>query len=70
MSMEEIMDLLNDVNQQLGESGDDVDVVHEGLPMTSSPRSLTDPAGAASHKFSMSSPAKSVRSPSKRSVVY
>ncbi|XP_053352928.1 RANBP2-like and GRIP domain-containing protein 5/6 isoform X1 [Clarias gariepinus] len=68
VSMEEIMDLLNDVNQQLGESGDDVDVVHEGLPMTSSPRSLTDPAGAASHKFSMSSPAKSVRSPSKRSV--
>ncbi|KAF5892096.1 E3 SUMO-protein ligase RanBP2-like isoform X1, partial [Clarias magur] len=67
VSMEEIIDLLNDVNQQLGESGEDVDGVHEGLPMTSSPRSLTDPAGAASHKFSMSSPAKSVLSPSKRS---
>ncbi|XP_026803097.3 RANBP2-like and GRIP domain-containing protein 5/6 isoform X2 [Pangasianodon hypophthalmus] len=66
VSMEEIMDLLNDVNQQLGESGEAVDGVHEGHPMTSSPRSLTEPAVAASHKFS--SPAKSVLSPSKRSV--
>ncbi|MCJ8732174.1 hypothetical protein PDJAM_G00208100 [Pangasius djambal] len=66
VSMEEIMDLLNDVNQQLGESGEAVDGVHEGLPMTSSPQSLTEPAMAASHKFS--SPAKSVLSPSKRSV--
>ncbi|XP_060785155.1 E3 SUMO-protein ligase RanBP2 [Neoarius graeffei] len=68
VSMEEIMDLLNEVNQQLGESGEAVDGVHEGLPMTSSPHSLTDPAVAASQKFSMSSPAKSVLSPSKRSV--
>ncbi|XP_060785158.1 E3 SUMO-protein ligase RanBP2-like isoform X2 [Neoarius graeffei] len=68
VSMEEIMDLLNEVNQQLGESGEAVDGVHEGLPMTSSPHSLTDPAVAASQKFSMSSLAKSVLSPSKRSV--
>ncbi|XP_017317433.2 RANBP2-like and GRIP domain-containing protein 5/6 isoform X1 [Ictalurus punctatus] len=68
VSMEEIMDLLNDVNQQLGESGEAVDGVHEGLRMTSTPQSFTGPAMAASHKFSMSSPAKSVLSPSKRSV--
>lgn len=68
--MEEIMDLLNDVNQQLGESGEAVDGVHEGLRMTSTPQSFTGPAMAASHKFLMSSPAKSVLSPSKRSVVY
>lgn len=63
------MDLLNDVNQQLGESGEGLDRVDEGFPVTSSPRSLQDPAVAASHKFSMSSPAKSVLSPSKRPVV-
>ena len=68
VSMEEVMDLLNDVNQQLGESGEAVHRL-DGLPMTSSPRSLTDPAVAASHKLSMSSPVKSVLSPSKRPVV-
>uniref|UniRef100_A0AAR2JST9 RAN binding protein 2 n=1 Tax=Pygocentrus nattereri TaxID=42514 RepID=A0AAR2JST9_PYGNA len=68
VSMEEVMDLLNDVNQQLGESGEGLDGVDGGLPMTSSPRSLADPAVAASHKLSMSSPAKSVLSPSKRPV--
>ncbi|KAL7866306.1 hypothetical protein SRHO_G00115530 [Serrasalmus rhombeus] len=68
VSMEEVMDLLNDVNQQLGESGEALDGVDGGLPMTSSPRSLADPAVAASHKLSMSSPAKSVLSPSKRPV--
>ncbi|KAL7881174.1 hypothetical protein AOLI_G00080220 [Acnodon oligacanthus] len=68
VSMEEVMDLLNDVNQQLGETGEALDAVDGELPMTSSPRSLTDPAVAASHKLSMSSPAKSVLSPSKRPV--
>ncbi|KAG7331541.1 hypothetical protein KOW79_005510 [Hemibagrus wyckioides] len=68
VSLEEIMDLLNDVNQQLGECGDAVDGIDERLPMTSSPRSRREPAVAASNKFSMSSPAKSVLSPSKRSV--
>ncbi|KAI4893683.1 hypothetical protein NFI96_020053 [Prochilodus magdalenae] len=67
VSMEEVMDLLNDVNQQLGESGEAVHRL-DGLPMTSSPRSLPDPAVAASHKLSMSSPVKSVLSPSKRPV--
>ncbi|XP_072542547.1 E3 SUMO-protein ligase RanBP2 isoform X1 [Salminus brasiliensis] len=68
VSMEEIVDLLNEVNNQLGESGEALDRV-DGLPMTSSPRSLSDPAVASSHKFSMSSPAKpSVLSPSKRPV--
>ncbi|KAG9271314.1 E3 SUMO-protein ligase RanBP2-like isoform X2 [Astyanax mexicanus] len=67
VSMEEVMDLLNEVNNQLGESGEGMDRV-DGLPMTSSPRSLADPTVAGSHKFSMSSPAKSVLSPSKRPV--
>lgn len=62
VSLEEIIDLLNDVNQQLGENEEAVDEVHEGFPVTSSPRSLTQPA--------MSAPAKNVLSPSKRSVVY
>uniref|UniRef100_A0AAR2JXB9 RAN binding protein 2 n=1 Tax=Pygocentrus nattereri TaxID=42514 RepID=A0AAR2JXB9_PYGNA len=43
VSMEEVMDLLNDVNQQLGESGEGLDGVDGGLPMTSSPRSLFSP---------------------------
>ncbi|GAA6096642.1 E3 SUMO-protein ligase RanBP2 isoform X1 [Tachysurus ichikawai] len=68
VSLEEIIDLLNDVNQQLGEGGDTVDGILERHPMTSSPRSLTEPAVAATPKFSVSSPSKSVLSPSKRSV--
>ncbi|KAI5107450.1 E3 SUMO-protein ligase RanBP2 isoform X2 [Silurus meridionalis] len=68
VSMEEILDLLSDVNQQLGENGEVVDGVCEEHPLTSSPRSFTEPTAAASHKFSMSSPAKNLLSPSKRSV--
>ncbi|XP_066542548.1 E3 SUMO-protein ligase RanBP2 isoform X1 [Hoplias malabaricus] len=66
--MEEVMDLLSDVNEQLGESGEILDRVNEGCPMTSSPRSVTDPAIASSQKCSESSPAKSLHSPSKRPV--
>ncbi|TSQ01575.1 E3 SUMO-protein ligase RanBP2 [Bagarius yarrelli] len=69
VSLEEIMDLLNDVNQQLGQSGYNLDGDIEGHPMTSSPRSRSDPAVASSHKFSISSPAKSIFSPSKRSMI-
>ncbi|XP_035376438.1 E3 SUMO-protein ligase RanBP2 isoform X3 [Electrophorus electricus] len=68
VSMEEIIDLLNDVNQQLGENREAMDQTDGGLAITSSPRLLTEADVALPHKFSMSSPAKSVLSPSKRPV--
>lgn len=55
------MDLLTEVNQQLEDSGEAVNGDYDGQPMTSSPRSLT--------KSTAVSPAKSILSPSKRSVV-
>ncbi|CAJ1079920.1 E3 SUMO-protein ligase RanBP2 isoform X2 [Xyrichtys novacula] len=73
VSMEEIVDLLNDVNQQLGESGEDEEEKkeEEGLrgPTHSSPAHLTDNSAAISHiKFSTPSPNKSI-SPSKRHLI-
>lgn len=67
------MDLLNDVNQQLGESGEDEEVEKEEEslrgPTHSSPAQPTDTSAVISHiKFSTPSPNKSI-SPSKRHLV-
>uniref|UniRef100_UPI0037E97790 E3 SUMO-protein ligase RanBP2 isoform X1 n=1 Tax=Semicossyphus pulcher TaxID=241346 RepID=UPI0037E97790 len=75
VSMEEIVDLLNDVNQQLGESGEAMDEEeekeeegHRG-PATSSPTQPTDTSATISHiKFTTPSPNKSI-SPSKRHLI-
>ncbi|XP_036397060.1 E3 SUMO-protein ligase RanBP2 isoform X2 [Megalops cyprinoides] len=70
VSMEEVMDLLNDVNQQLGESGENMDEEEEGRPLHSSPNQISqliEPGASSSHiKFSTPSPTKNVPSPSKR----
>ncbi len=64
VSMEEVMDLLNEVNQQL-EDVVEVDKDQVDYPVTSSPGQP-----AEGHvKFPTPSPSKSVTSPSKRSVV-
>lgn len=67
------MDLLNEVNQQLGEGGEAMDEEEEegrGGPAHSSPAHLTETAATISHiKFSTPSPNKSVVSPSKRHLV-
>eukprot|EP00063_Salmo_salar_P054570 XP_014029405.1 PREDICTED: E3 SUMO-protein ligase RanBP2-like isoform X4 [Salmo salar] len=66
VSMEEVMDLLNDVNQQLGEVGEAMD--EEGRPVHFSPQ-FTDPAASVSQiKFAplTPSPSKSFVPPSKR----
>ncbi|XP_055734062.1 E3 SUMO-protein ligase RanBP2-like isoform X1 [Salvelinus fontinalis] len=66
VSMEEVMDLLNDVNQQLGEIGEAMD--EEGRPVHFSPQ-FTEPAASVSHiKFTplTPSPSKSFVPPSKR----
>uniref|UniRef100_A0A672FXB4 E3 SUMO-protein ligase RanBP2 n=1 Tax=Salarias fasciatus TaxID=181472 RepID=A0A672FXB4_SALFA len=74
VSMEEVVDLLNDVNQQLGENGEIMDEEDEKEedgrePTHSSPAHLTENAAAISHiKFSTSSPNKSIISPSKRLI--
>ncbi|XP_071386487.1 E3 SUMO-protein ligase RanBP2 isoform X1 [Centroberyx affinis] len=73
VSMEEVMDLLNEVNQQLGESGEAMDEEEEegrGGPAHSSPARLTETAATISHiKFSTPSPNKSIVSPSKRHLI-
>lgn len=62
------MDLLEEVNQQLGENGDAIDD-EEGRPFHSSPHQLAEPAAASSHiKFSPS-PSKNASSPSRRHIV-
>lgn len=73
--MEEVVDLLNDVNQQLGENGEIMDEEDEkeegGLrgPAHSSPVHLGETSATISHiKFSTPSPNKSIVSPSKRLV--
>lgn len=69
VSMEEVMDLLNDVNQQLGEVGEAMD--EEGRPVHFSPQ-FTDPAASVSQiKFAplTPSPSKSFVPPSKRHMV-
>ncbi|XP_030614512.1 E3 SUMO-protein ligase RanBP2 [Archocentrus centrarchus] len=75
VSMEEVVDLLNDVNQQLGESGeamDEEDGKEEGGlrgPPHSSPAHLAETSATISHiKFSTPSPNKSIVSPSKRLI--
>lgn len=75
VSMEEVVDLLNDVNQQLGETGEDMDEEHEKemerqrALAQSSPAHPTEISAAISHiKFSTPSPNKSIISPSKRLV--
>ncbi|XP_041856874.1 E3 SUMO-protein ligase RanBP2 isoform X2 [Melanotaenia boesemani] len=75
VSMEEILDLLNDVNQQLGLSGEDMDeedemeLEHQRRPAHSSPAHLTETSATISHiKFSTPSPNKSIISPSKRLI--
>uniref|UniRef100_A0A6Q2XT76 E3 SUMO-protein ligase RanBP2 n=1 Tax=Esox lucius TaxID=8010 RepID=A0A6Q2XT76_ESOLU len=72
VSMEEVMDLLNDVNQQLGESGEAMDEEEEdGGPVHSSPQ-FTEPASSGSHvRFAplTPSPSRSLVSPSKRHLI-
>ncbi|XP_032384732.1 ranBP2-like and GRIP domain-containing protein 3 isoform X2 [Etheostoma spectabile] len=76
VSMEEVVDLLNEVNQQLGESGDAMDedgekeVEGRGGRAHSSPAHPTDNSATISHiKFSTPSPNKSIISPSKRHLI-
>lgn len=75
VSMEEVVDLLNDVNQQLGETGEDMDEENEKemerqrALAHSSPAHPTETSAAVSHmKFSTPSPNKSIVSPTKRLV--
>uniref|UniRef100_A0A8C7XAZ2 E3 SUMO-protein ligase RanBP2 n=1 Tax=Oryzias sinensis TaxID=183150 RepID=A0A8C7XAZ2_9TELE len=73
VSMEEVVDLLNDVNQQLGESGEDEEDEKEFErqigPDHSSPAHLQETSATISHiKFSTPSPNKSIVSPSKRLI--
>ncbi len=76
VSMEEIVDLLNDVNQQLGDSGEAMEDEEEKEedsrrgPTHSSPAHPLETSTTASHmKFSTPSPNKSIVSPSKRHMV-
>ncbi|KAE8299479.1 E3 SUMO-protein ligase RanBP2 [Larimichthys crocea] len=76
VSMEDIVDLLNDVNQQLGESGEAMDEEEEKEepgrrgPAHSSPAHPTETSATISHvKFSTPSPNKSLISPSKRHLI-
>ncbi|XP_041700507.2 E3 SUMO-protein ligase RanBP2 isoform X3 [Coregonus clupeaformis] len=72
VSMEEVMDLLNDVNQQLGESGEAMDEEEEeGRTVHFSPQ-FTEPAASVSHiKFAplTPSPSNSFVPPSKRHLI-
>ncbi|XP_073711006.1 E3 SUMO-protein ligase RanBP2 isoform X3 [Misgurnus anguillicaudatus] len=63
VSMEEVMDLLNEVNQELGDD-EETDEDNYNHPLTSSPSQLPE----AHVKFSTPSPTKSTMSPSKRHV--
>ncbi|XP_042282968.1 ranBP2-like and GRIP domain-containing protein 3 [Thunnus maccoyii] len=76
VSMEEVLDLLNDVNQQLGDDGEDMDEEEEKEdmgrrgPAHSSPAHPTETSATISHiKFSTLSPNKSIVSPSKRHLI-
>lgn len=73
VSMEEIVDLLNDVNQQLDENDNAVGEVNDNVkeeskgPVHSSPAQPTEASAMISHiKFS---PNKSLLSPTKRHMV-
>ena len=73
--MEEVVDLLNDVNQQLGDSAEAMDEEEEPEPERrgpthSSPAHATETSATISHiKFTTPSPNKSSVSPSKRHLV-
>lgn len=76
VSMEEVVDLLNDVNQQLGDSGEAMDEEEEKEeegrrgPAHSSPAHPIETSATISHiKFSTPSPNKSIVSPSKRHLI-
>uniref|UniRef100_A0A3Q3MV23 E3 SUMO-protein ligase RanBP2 n=1 Tax=Mastacembelus armatus TaxID=205130 RepID=A0A3Q3MV23_9TELE len=77
VSMEEVVDLLNDVNQQLEDIGEAMDEEEEKVkeengrrgPAHSSPAQPTETNATISHiKFSSPSPSKSLISPSKRLI--
>ena len=68
VSMEEVMDLLNDVNQQLRDSGEAVgEEDMNGFPALSSPSQFTETVATISHTKLSPSPSKV--SPSKRHLV-
>lgn len=73
VSMEEVLDLLNDVNQQLGDGGEAMDEEEEKEearrgPNHSSPAHLSE--NTTSHiKFTTPSPNKNLVSPSKRHLI-
>ncbi|XP_010781780.1 E3 SUMO-protein ligase RanBP2 isoform X2 [Notothenia coriiceps] len=75
VSMEEVVDLLNDVNQQLGESAEGMDEEEEEEarrrgPVHSSPAHPPETLATISHiKFTTPSPNKSLISPSKRHLI-
>lgn len=75
VSMEEVVDLLNDVNQQLGDSADAMDEEEETEPERrgpthSSPAHAIETSATISHiKFTTPSPNKSTVSPSKRHLL-
>ncbi|XP_036814957.1 E3 SUMO-protein ligase RanBP2 isoform X3 [Oncorhynchus mykiss] len=68
VSMEEVMDLLNDVKQQLEESGEAMDEEDDGGPVHSSLKFTKPAASVSCVKFAplTPSPSKSLASPSKR----
>uniref|UniRef100_G3NUQ9 RAN binding protein 2 n=1 Tax=Gasterosteus aculeatus aculeatus TaxID=481459 RepID=G3NUQ9_GASAC len=68
VSMEEVMDLLNDVNQQLGESGEAMDEEEEHGEGQRGP-AYSSLATGSHIKFSTPSPNKSLISPSKRHLI-
>ncbi|XP_061698522.1 E3 SUMO-protein ligase RanBP2 isoform X2 [Syngnathoides biaculeatus] len=72
VSMEDVVDRLNDVNQQLGESGEDEEEEKNDSrrgPAHSSPAYTADSSATISHiKFSSPSPNKNI-SPSKRHLI-
>ncbi|XP_069554564.1 E3 SUMO-protein ligase RanBP2 isoform X2 [Brachyistius frenatus] len=73
VSMEEVVDLMNDVNQQLGEGDEAMDEEKEDEgrrgPAHSSPAHPPETSATISHiKFSTTSPNKSIISPSKRLI--
>ncbi|XP_067117199.1 E3 SUMO-protein ligase RanBP2 [Osmerus mordax] len=70
VSMEEVMDLLNDVNQQLRDSGEAVgEEDMNGFPALSSPSQFTETVATISHTKLSPSPSKGIVSPSKRHLI-
>uniref|UniRef100_A0A8C7HX83 E3 SUMO-protein ligase RanBP2 n=1 Tax=Oncorhynchus kisutch TaxID=8019 RepID=A0A8C7HX83_ONCKI len=71
VSMEEVMDLLNDVKQQLEESGEAMDEEDDGGPVHSSLQFTKPAASISCVKFAplTPSPSKSLASPSKRHLI-